>query len=910
MAGIGFALRRLEHRDELFAPMAAIANAAVIAAGPWLYTALAIAVINEIASPLIGKNGLATFTVILVYIFSLSLVATAPVTMICTRVLADELYRRHYDDVRALFIFALLVASALTVTLAILVFVVLLDIPIEVAIIGTAGAQVVSMLWIALAFCGAIREYLQVTLSFAVGLVFGTTLSALAALYQLGPSYMVMGFVTGLLIVFVFLTARLASTFPFRCVSLRNAAALALSRLRHSPDLAIGALASAVGVWIDKWIIWTSNYGEVTDIGLVHAPLYDAPMFIASLTVVPALALFVTVLETTFFDHYRAYAHAIDNHATLRSIELQGEKLIAVTLRTLLAIVVIQAGLCMIVILATPAIVEGAGLQFQQVGILRMGTLGGLFQFIFISSSAILIFLNATTIYAALQAMFVAFICIATIIASRFDLETLAAGYMVSCVIVGTASLVPLMRVMRGLSFRNLCRKRNRQVKLYIFGVRKMRHSISFNGRIVSRLTGVVLATLLLNVPNVVRADTGTLLHVGDRLKITVFETPDVGAAGASTDKTSAFLLQAAYPRVDLSGEYAVEPDGSVAMPLFGPIAANNRTVEAFRAELGEVFTKWFQRRSSITVSFLQRAPVYIVGSVRNPGSYPFAPGLIVLQALALAGGEMISTPDQSVEAFREQERRAVAQQKYQTALINVATLAAKRDPNIAANAGNALRGLVGEAAAQDLLAKEQRVANLRTQNLSNERQALEKAISTAADEIDLLKQRIKSFDAQIEARGERLRTMETLFSRQVVVSDRVADIRRDYTDMEGNRMDAQVRLLQVGQRLDSAKNALMQANAKEALNTERELATASAEREEAERTFMMLSTTAMLLARGGAAYTGTDRVTSVFEVVRRDGDTLNVLHPSETDALEPGDVLRVRVATTEKTSSVKRAAK
>jgi uncharacterized membrane protein len=205
--------------------------------------------------------------------------------------------------------------------------------------------------------------------------------------------------------------------------------------------LAIGALASAVGVWIDKWIIWTSDYGEVTDIGLVHAPLYDAPMFIASLTVVPALAFFVTVLETTFFDHYRAYVHAIDNHATLRSIELQGEKLIAVTLRTLLAIVVIQAGLCMIVILATPAIVEGAGLQFQQVGILRMARAP--VPFIFISSSAILIFLNATTIYAALQAMFVAFICIATI-SPPLRSRTLAAGYMVSCVIVGTASLVPL----------------------------------------------------------------------------------------------------------------------------------------------------------------------------------------------------------------------------------------------------------------------------------------------------------------------------------------------------------------------------------------------------------------------------------------------------------------------------------
>jgi hypothetical protein len=105
---------------------------------------------------------------------------------------AAAAHRRHYDDVRALFIFAYK-ASALTVTLAIFLFVVLST--SHRGCNHRYGQRRKSMLWIALAFCGAIREYL-VTLGFAVGFVF-EPLSALAALYQLGPSYMVMGLSQG-----------------------------------------------------------------------------------------------------------------------------------------------------------------------------------------------------------------------------------------------------------------------------------------------------------------------------------------------------------------------------------------------------------------------------------------------------------------------------------------------------------------------------------------------------------------------------------------------------------------------------------------------------------------------------------------------------------------------------------------
>jgi hypothetical protein len=70
---------------------------------------------------------------------------------------------------------------------------------------------------------------------------------------------------------------------------------------------------------------------------------------------------------------------------------------------------------------------------------------------------------------------------------------------------------------------------------------------------------------------------------------------------------------------------------------------------------------------------------------------------LIVLQALALAGGEMISRPIRASKLFVN--KSVDWRGKYQTA-SSTATLAANV-PQHAANAGSALRGLVGEAAAR-----------------------------------------------------------------------------------------------------------------------------------------------------------------------------------------------------------------
>ena len=83
-----------------------------------------------------------------------------------------------------------------------------------------------------------------------------------------------------------------------------------------------------------------------------------------------------------------------------------------------------------------------------------MGATGALFQFLFMTCSAILIYFDATRLYAALQVAFVACLGVLTVVFSRFDLGLAAAGYMIACIVLGFSALGALLAILRSINHR------------------------------------------------------------------------------------------------------------------------------------------------------------------------------------------------------------------------------------------------------------------------------------------------------------------------------------------------------------------------------------------------------------------------------------------------------------------------
>lgn len=452
MAGIGFQLKKLSEQDTLSSLVAAAGHAAVIAAGPWLFTILSLATISLTAERVTGLATLATFRIVIIYAFAVSLVLTAPVTMVATRLVADALWLKKPERVPSLLIGALTLALAcLGVGVALLIAV--FQPPLGTALVLAASSMLVGLIWVVLSFCGAVRDYRGVTLAFLYGLMVSVAASITAAVLGFGATTITWGFLMGLVVTFLGLTRRVLATFPHAVhdplVGLREIVAGLDSYWR----LALGALLGTLAVWIDKWIFWFSPEGERLGVGLYHAPLYDSAMFIASLGIIPALSAFVLRLETDFFERYQQYYATIASHGTYGQIDDARERMHVYTLDNLTLISVLQIGICAVIILTAPIIIDSLGLQFRQISILRYGALGAVFQFVFIACSAMLLFFDRRRMYLLMQVTLLALMASFTLITLKLGPEFYGVGYFLACLIGAFMVYVIADRTFTNLNF-------------------------------------------------------------------------------------------------------------------------------------------------------------------------------------------------------------------------------------------------------------------------------------------------------------------------------------------------------------------------------------------------------------------------------------------------------------------------
>lgn len=119
-------------------------------------------------------------------------------------------------------------------------------------------------------------------------------------------------------------------------------------------------------------------------------------------------------------------------------------------------------------------------------------------------------------------------------------------------------------------------------------------------------------------------------LGAGDKLKITVF--------GES----------------DLSGTFAVNDEGYISMPLIGNIHAGDKTPGQVGDNITARLADGYLVEPSVAIEVAEYRPVYIMGEVRIPGSYPFVADMTVRNAVAIAGGFTYRANQKSMTVLRQ----------------------------------------------------------------------------------------------------------------------------------------------------------------------------------------------------------------------------------------------------------------
>jgi polysaccharide export outer membrane protein len=93
------------------------------------------------------------------------------------------------------------------------------------------------------------------------------------------------------------------------------------------------------------------------------------------------------------------------------------------------------------------------------------------------------------------------------------------------------------------------------------------------------------------------------------------------------------------YGEPDIAGEYEVDSNGYVSVPLAGHIKASGLTTRQLERSITSALSKGIVRDPRVNVEIALYRPYYILGEVKKGGEYPYRLGLTVMDAIASAGG-------------------------------------------------------------------------------------------------------------------------------------------------------------------------------------------------------------------------------------------------------------------------------
>lgn len=337
MAGIGFELRNILKKNTLLSYLEAYGLAAIIGSGPWVLSILALMLIGILSIGRVFPTDLIIqFLVLVTYMMAGSLILSGLFQLLLTRFISDRLFQNEEHKVTPNLLGCMLVTSLLGALLGGGILS-LSALPAALKITMLGAFVVLCNLWLIIVFLSGMKHYYRIVLT----LLGGYGLMVLAA-WLLPPFGLL-----GLLVIFA--TAQAIITFTLLFFVLRNypsqqLVAFEFLKRRHAfVSLALCGLFYNLGVWVDKFVFWFTTEVSFTVIDIFRASyIYDLPIFIAYLAIIPGMAVFMLHMETDFAAANEQFYKTVREGGTLDAIFLLKDKMVLACKNSLYQIFKIQ----------------------------------------------------------------------------------------------------------------------------------------------------------------------------------------------------------------------------------------------------------------------------------------------------------------------------------------------------------------------------------------------------------------------------------------------------------------------------------------------------------------------------------------------------------------------------------------
>ncbi len=452
MAGIGFELKKILKEDRLFSLLKMYSYSGMLSAGPWVISIIAILFVGfiNIASEQGGHGTTASFQIVITYAIALasSLVITGFIQLPFTRYIADLIFAGREDEVLSSYLSTLFVSWLVGFVLgAPLAFVVFSDqsLLFVVSIIGTF--LVLCGVWISNILAISLKYYKSVLLAYAIA--YGSIVFA---------SYMFANSLETLVIIFFLGNALLLVVLMTLIIKSYSASYLINFGFFRDKNfywsLALAGLFYNLGAWIDKFIFWYHPSTGTNIIGGLNASVvYDMPIFIAYLSIIPGMAIFFFRLESDFADQNDLFFNAVRDGSTLEMIERYRDGMVDIIRHSIREIMVVQGIINILLFLGASKLFALLNIPQLYLGLFYILTIGAQLQLGFMSVLAYLYYLDRRVVAMWLSIAFFVLNLVLTFASIYLGPASFGYGYAVSLLIVFVASLIVLRREMKGLVY-------------------------------------------------------------------------------------------------------------------------------------------------------------------------------------------------------------------------------------------------------------------------------------------------------------------------------------------------------------------------------------------------------------------------------------------------------------------------
>lgn len=351
-----------------------------------------------------------------------------------------------------------------------------------------------------------------------------------------------------------------------------------------------------------------------------------------------------------------------------------------------------------------------------------------------------------------------------------------------------------------------------------------------------------------------------------------------------------------------LTGEYAINTSGNLSLPLIGLVEALNKNT----GELADVISERLRQAAGliqppvVSLEVSQYRPFYILGQVENPGEYSYRPGLLVLQAISIAGGYRRSARDQEnvgrdLITTRGNLAAALAQRANLLAARDRLTAESQERENV--EFSTQLLNQHTDPVVSQAMQEQALIFNSRRQTLNTQSDMLTKAKSFLEDEARLLSSKNDTQKKQVDLLRKDLSETSNMAARGLIPTPRLLSAELNVVQYENALLDISVAASRNKQEIARTERSvidLKNLRRDEILRDLRETNTKLSDVTETIKTLRL--SVQQLEADEPGAVTRETRSKLIVRIIRRmDGRTQDMV-VNDTETVEPGDIVQVQL--------------